>query len=926
MAGFSSTDAKDINFAPYVDTTGSDAMYRVGLIKQEDWEQGLQKVQGDISTVAGLPIAKSEIKDYIGTKINGIKDQITKNLAGDFSDERLTNQIGGAATDIYNDPIVQNGVTATASIQAGQAQMDADEKAGKLSPANQYAFQKPVSDWLGDGKANTKLNASYSTDWDIDGKIKGALDDAYKNGDIDENTWDEEVVGPDGKVDPRALIEKTSKGMSSAKVRYIINTITSQPGAQNQAQINANYLYQGMGPSQLLSNQTSSLKEYTDDYTAKKQALQVQWNAGNATQRQVIQSQIDDLAGEYKTIAGNYSDAKKSLVNPTDASVQNAKLQLYNSNLATRYANAYHWDVESKKIIDNPIFKAQMDINKYQLDQQKLAWDKQYQTAEIGIDQGKLAEEINKDQMESDDRLLALGFKKNKAGKLVAAGDPLIQVGDVNTKGVDAADVATYGADTYQKNLVQPLQDKQSLLQNELISQLTSGSTDKPLFKPDENGQLVPNIDPTGQTGYKTKDEILNSPLYKNALATLNKGSVDGTLPSNVQDQANDLYMTNKKLKVLTDRQAQIEAPLQQNITNLVTKLKTSGLPTQFYSGFDVNGYPLNEGNYKGYGGFKYTIDDVINAKLYNKFGDSDQNGKDAYSKLVKNLGQTNAEKLLNGGLGGGTNQNPSFIASNYIENQLNNSTGISTALNNRTTAYKSAQMGEERNEGTINTSTAERLNATNNEFSQVVANQASRSNSIQIMPESTAGKNTLLDWLDDSKKDNVTNNIYSTSTDDQGNTVWTVTRKGSTDKVSFKVDPADNANIQNLGTPEDPYLTDVKTFLHLNNNRTTIDKPMNSDAALASSIPLPQGRNIGNYAVGYQLEKNGVDDRYLIHMYITNNNTGQVVAKGLRFIPTPSIDNPHPVGAFPLENLQKTLLSIDANTIDEVLKKNGLK
>jgi len=113
-----------IQFNPYIETTPVQAMVAVGMQEEQDFKQGIAKVQAYVDTIAGLDIAKEEDKQYVSSKLNEVKQGIAKNLSGDFSDSRITNQIGGAAVHIYKDPIVQNAVISTGNYRKGIADME----------------------------------------------------------------------------------------------------------------------------------------------------------------------------------------------------------------------------------------------------------------------------------------------------------------------------------------------------------------------------------------------------------------------------------------------------------------------------------------------------------------------------------------------------------------------------------------------------------------------------------------------------------------------------------------------------------------------------------------------------------------------------------------------------------------------------------
>ena len=62
MASF--TDAIS-TFNPYVSQLPVDAMVKVGMYKQQRYDEGVQKIQGYIDNVAGMDVARDVDKQYL---------------------------------------------------------------------------------------------------------------------------------------------------------------------------------------------------------------------------------------------------------------------------------------------------------------------------------------------------------------------------------------------------------------------------------------------------------------------------------------------------------------------------------------------------------------------------------------------------------------------------------------------------------------------------------------------------------------------------------------------------------------------------------------------------------------------------------------------------------------------------------------------
>ena len=138
MAGFLD---KIVQFNPYITQVPVEDYLRVGMQKQGLYNQGVEKVQSYIDSVAGLEIAKDVHKQYLNSSLSKLQDKVKKVAAADFSNNQLVNQIGGASRQIISDPILQNAVSSTMFAKKQMSQMEEDRKSGKLNPANEYDFQ-----------------------------------------------------------------------------------------------------------------------------------------------------------------------------------------------------------------------------------------------------------------------------------------------------------------------------------------------------------------------------------------------------------------------------------------------------------------------------------------------------------------------------------------------------------------------------------------------------------------------------------------------------------------------------------------------------------------------------------------------------------------------------------------------------------------
>ena len=111
-------------FNPYVSQLPVEAMVQVGMQKQAQYDQGVQKIQGYIDNIAGMDVVNDADKQYLQSKLTQLGSNLKTVAAGDFSNQQLVNSVGGMATQIVKDPNVQNAVSSTAWYRKQLSEME----------------------------------------------------------------------------------------------------------------------------------------------------------------------------------------------------------------------------------------------------------------------------------------------------------------------------------------------------------------------------------------------------------------------------------------------------------------------------------------------------------------------------------------------------------------------------------------------------------------------------------------------------------------------------------------------------------------------------------------------------------------------------------------------------------------------------------
>jgi hypothetical protein len=408
MASYLDTIPK---YSPYISQVPVELMAKVGMAKQQQYEQGIQKIQSTIDNVAGLDVYKDEDKQYLQSKLNELGDNLKWVGASDFSDFQLVNSVNGMTRQIAKDENVLTAVSSTAVARKELAYMEEERKKGKLNPSNEYVFKKQFSDWANDGKVGSSFNAKYDPSFDI-WKFAKETFDAVKP---DEFSFDQIYqLGADGKpmTDSRGnlilsptmtRIEK--EGIFPAKVKATLDQIFSDPRVAKQLSIDGMYNYRGLDENALSQKIINQKVEILGQYENQLAQLTLQKSMGKD-----VQQEIDSLYSKMETTANSYDQYANVAIENPDA-IRGA---LYKDDVSARYTTMFGQVKERTQVMENPgwnqNWKMQVEAN----EQSRWAQTFRYTKERDAVEDIKWQKKY-----EQDERLAGLKAK----GKSLGGGD-----------------------------------------------------------------------------------------------------------------------------------------------------------------------------------------------------------------------------------------------------------------------------------------------------------------------------------------------------------------------------------------------------------------------------------------------------------------------------------------------------------------------
>lgn len=414
MASF--TDSTP-SFSPYVQQVPIEAMTQVGMTLQNRYDQGIQRIQNQIDSVAGLEIYKDVDKQYLQSKLNELGGDLKKVAAGDFSQYQLVNSVGGMINKIGRDNKILDAVRSTQVVKKGFADMEAARKAGKSSPENEWWWNNQVFSWASDPNVGSSFSGRYIEYHDIDKKLRdlteqlkeidNSIDVPFKRDNQGNILTDENGL----PIADDAMVRLKTKSKSAERILSNFYTSLDERDKQ-QLMISANYHYRNLTKegikSELISNynqevevlseslQDINLRLKTDPKLTSAQRAQLEAKLNNTNRR----LQSGELRNELQ-------DNLANIDNLTD--LTDYKYRIYTQKYLTNLAKDLSYESRQQEILSNPyaqasLAKARLQFQYYNARRLQNNWQKEYdlKLADLQIKQDQSSKPAVPGRLETD--------------------------------------------------------------------------------------------------------------------------------------------------------------------------------------------------------------------------------------------------------------------------------------------------------------------------------------------------------------------------------------------------------------------------------------------------------------------------------------------------------------------------------------------
>jgi hypothetical protein len=831
-----------VNFTPYIAEQPVDAMVTVGMSKQRDYLDGLQKVQTYVDSIGGLDVSKQEIKNYVQGKMN-LLHQNLNNISGDFSDRKLVGQIGGAANKIANDPIVQNGLIATNLIKKGYQDIETARRAGKSNPNNELYFTDAVAAWQNDGQVDTKLNASYSEYYDIVGEVRKVFKDmtggqelpsGFGSQNIKRDPATGKVVFDLNYTGNQVLME----GIGVDRVQHAIDLVMQNGNAQRQLTIDGYAKYRGVDGAGMFEAITTSTQAQLAKINDAIIAAQSKLGGSTVGDKSAIIRDIQQLKRASEALVSRSESMIRGLDNP-----EAVKAKLIEEELRSDLVGTLAY----QKMVESPLWNANLELEKYNLLEEKFKFEQ--------IDANRKFE-LDKFKAETD-RLKADKEEKEKAGQNYVADLPV-----ANTAG-QAGQASMY-------QIKDEALSKAETISYEAMSEYANAAQQPPPYKLDPiTNRWIPNADAYGGGEIGTEAaKKAGIKLVADAKSRRTKGILtpEESIAMQKEESAWDEYnlVDNKILEIEKSVAPQIKE-LKESVG---TRSDGSKYPADWFDAYSV---------------------------------DKDLPGSDAAEqRLIKKHGNSWRSKLginlpLSTGRGGGATDQPNYGEYVAFRNKLSknpNAVNLSQEIENR---FKGSQFAYQNKATVFDRNTDKLKEDVKTAFTAALTEQS------LVSPQGDAGD--IKEWMNDKPEKQAGDQYMAWSEYQDGKQTWwlgiqrgddfkKVQVKQSTFQQNRKLQQAvPNVEFQNMFGSRLALRGGVDTFT---DDR---DLSLNAGQASAYTVPVKSGTITyndngtmvtGTPTVQYHLQEPATArGQYRLKLYITDAKTGKTLVQGAPYPPS---------------------------------------
>lgn len=389
-------------FNPYVQQLPIDAMVKVGTYKQQKYDEGVQKIQGYIDTIAGLDVMHDSDKEYLQSKLNALGSNLKGVAAGDFSNQQLVTSVSGMANQITKDYNVQNAVSSTAWHRRQVEAIEAARKEGKTAASNIDDYDEQLKAYLSKKEAGQVFRGQYSPYRDVNKKIFEAIKLVHPNAQSLDTAYG--IDPKTGKVDiNNALSALKRQGIETVDEGQLRTAIGAALDSEDyhQLYIDGKYQLKSTTPEQLAQYAIKDYqrsKEYAEGQIQRiNKDLLTASSAEGQAKLLASRKHFEEVLGDpARGIKGTLDQNFESTIEAIKDNPNIARGKIYTKNYIDQFANGYAWANVKDELLNNPAREDYWKLQNFNLAQLKESHDWALGQANLKVAQDTLDLSIKK--------------------------------------------------------------------------------------------------------------------------------------------------------------------------------------------------------------------------------------------------------------------------------------------------------------------------------------------------------------------------------------------------------------------------------------------------------------------------------------------------------------------------------------------------
>jgi len=361
MASYKDTTPSTFN--PYIEQRPVEAMAKVGMYKQQRFDEGVKKIQESIDNVAGLDVVRDIDKQYLQSKLNQLGSQLSNVAGGDFSNFSLINSVNGMTNQIAKDPNVINAVSSATRYRKDLETIQGLKEKGEWAESNQLEYNKEVTNWYDSGDLNSSYKANVSPYVNVQEEsqkiIKALAKDEYNI---------EVMQDPSSGKYYDIMTNQEVKELTPEKIQTALKTGLS-PQAWRQLSLDGKLKYNNVS-DQGFVNQLNDGYENRFNLLSERRSdlVNAEISAKNPADKLKLQNQIAQLDQMIKANQQEYDSVSSGF---SSGDVDSAKAQFYTMDWMDNISQAFSSRSVNTTTKESPYFSVQMKKDQFALAQAK---------------------------------------------------------------------------------------------------------------------------------------------------------------------------------------------------------------------------------------------------------------------------------------------------------------------------------------------------------------------------------------------------------------------------------------------------------------------------------------------------------------------------------------------------------------------------